>query len=255
MGRFSTIATEGIKSVWQNDYRSQQKYLEIIAEARQTDAELLRKVDAFFVPNNEYLSSYFGEEIREAAYNCYDYDGLCKWSNNLIIPIYNLADEIVAFGGFNPLLYTKAHEDGAQGENYYQYSSKSVFRKGSYLYSPRGMQKKAILEQYAFVTDGIFDTISLAGAGFNAVSLMSSSVTVEIAVQLKMIGNILIVNDNDKAGLALQKKIKAVVPGAKAFVQGMTKDIDELLNSGYRDVAIAQLTEARDRAVAVWGRK
>lgn len=251
MGRFSELAKEGIKNVWRDDYRSQDEYLKIIAESRQMDVLLLRMTDTFFVPNNEYLSNYFSGEIRDIVYDCYDYNGLCKWSNYLIIPIYNLADEIVAFCGFNPLLYAKAHEPGEGGQNYYQYSNKNIFQKGRYVYCPKGVQERAMVEQYVFVTDGVFDAISLVGAGFNAASLMGSNLTAEIIVQLKMMGNVFIVSDNDKAGLALQKRIKTAIPKAKAFTQGKTKDIDELLKSEYRSSVLAKLQKLKDGTAVV----
>lgn len=248
---FSNLVLEGLQRIWEEDKQSQLNYLDIIAAARHTTPDLLRRVDAFFVPNDEYLKYYFSSDISDPSYDCYFDSGLCKWSNCLVIPIYNIANEVVAFGGFNPLLYAKSHEENGEHYNYYLYSDKTLFKKGDYIYCPKGIQEKALLDGYIFVTDGIFDTISLVGAGFNAASLMSSSLTSEIVVQLRMYDRVILVCDNDEAGLKLRTKALRMLPKATVFSQGRTKDIDELLNSEYRDDVIKSLMGAKNATFAI----
>lgn len=249
MSGFNEIATEGINKIWHDDAESQMHYLGIIAQARGTQIESLVEADTFFVPNNSYLAAYFGNIIRDPAFDCYNLNGECKWSNYLVIPIYNVTGEIVAFGGFNPFLYAKSHESGANQESYYQYSSRALFKKGNYVYCENGIFERALTEGYLFVVDGIFDAISLTHAGFNAAGLMSSTVTQEILVQLRMVKRIILANDNDKAGLALKRKLSRYLKQLEVFPQGKTKDIDELLNSEYRDRTIEMLEAVKNSVV------
>lgn len=254
LNSFNELVTEGIKRIWAIDSQSQTEYLKIIAKARNTSTDLLRKVDAFFVPNDNYMLEYFSDEIRNRNFDCYLDNGICKWSNSLVIPIYNIASEIVAFGGFNPILYAKSHEPDGEHCNYYLYSDKSLFHKGDYVYCPKGVQEKALEDGYIFVTDGIFDTISLYGVGCNAASLMSSSLTLEIVMQLRMYERVILVCDNDEAGLRLQEKALRLLPNAKVFRQGKTKDIDELLNSKYRSSVLSALFNCKDSKFATFAR-
>jgi DNA primase len=194
-----------------------------------------------FVPNDDYLALYCGDAIRNPELGCYDFDGNCIWNNNLIVPIFNVAGKIAGLGGFNPLNYVQAHETGDWSILYYQYSSKQIFKKGSYLYCPLDSYEKALTDGYIVVVDGLFDAISLREAGFNSAALMGSSLTNENVTLLRFVKHVILAADNDDAGLKLQRELGLRVKNLKLFRQKYQKDVDGLLKSEYREQAIREL--------------
>lgn len=246
MSDFNVIVRAGIEKIWVKDGDTQMKFLENIAAVRNTSASLLKEVGAFFVPNDDYMALYCGDVLRSCEYDCYVREK-CLWSNWLVIPVTNVVGEIVGIGGFNPFNYLYVREAGDFSCSYYRYSSSAVFEKGKYLFMVAGTFDRALDEGYLFVTDGLFDCVSLHGAGFNAASLMGSSVTDEIVAMLRFVKRIIVAADNDAAGVKLYKTLKRRLKNVELFSQGKTKDIDEFLCSPDRDLALHMLYDAVER--------
>lgn len=243
MSRLDSLIKEGIKSVWETDVEAQQGFLQVIAELRSVSIDTLKSVGAFFVPNDEYLARHCGAEIKEYEYDCYLDDEICRWSNWLVIPIMDISGTVVGLAGFNPFLYLKAREENDWSIVYYQYSRGSLFKKGRYVYSPPGNYEKALDDGYVFVVDGLFDAISLWEAGFNACAMMDSAVTEEKVVLLRFVKRVILLADNDDAGVKLYRTLRRRVPQLELFKQGKTKDIDELLKTEFRESTIQQLED------------
>lgn len=233
-----------LNSVFENGYRrikeecweTQRSFFAVIAEARNMPAEWIEKMDAIFIPNNEFMLEYFGQEILE--YDCYR-GSVCIWDNALIFPIRGANGEVAGLGGFFPFDYV----DETTDVNYYAYSSSSVFTKGRYLYFPQWDLIHAINSGYLIVVDGVFDAVSLCGCGFCAASLMGSSPTAETFMQLRFVKHVIVAADNDEAGMKLFMKMKKYLKNVTLFTQGVNKDIDGALKSEKSSEVIESLTE------------
>lgn len=241
-----TIYRNGLKRVWEEDTDSQLQYTSIIAQTRNIKGVDFKKINSFFIPNDNYMKLYFDPEISNAEYGFYAQDSFCFWNNCLIIPIYNVADKVISVVGFNPFRYVKAKETLDWSLNYYSYASSRIFKKGAFMFYLEGCYQRALDEGYLFITDGVWDTISAQLAGFNAAALMGSTVTPEIAAMLRFVKWVILAIDNDEAGQKLASDIRKIHPRVTVLKQGKTKDLDDLLKSKYRSVAISELENAKN---------
>lgn len=248
MSEFSQVMKSGIERVWKLDQSSQSGFLDVIAEARgMKNSTILREVGGFFVPNDKYLELYFGNSVKSWDFDCYLDEDLCKWNNCLVLPIYDVGGEIVGLCGFNPLKYAEAIESGKKSIGYYFYSSGNVFRKGRHVYAPKNGIERAIKDGYVMVVDGVFDALSLTDAGFHAWALMGSKVTQEIIVLLRFVKRVIVLADNDDAGIGLRNVLCKRLHSPEIVIQDYSKDIDGVLKSEFRDSVIAQLREILSR--------
>ena len=231
MSEFSEVIGAGLERIYQEDWEVQSKFISKIAEMRDTTPSAINLSKAVFIPNDNYLAHFCGDRVRDYAFDCYFADGTCKWNNYLIFPITNVSGEIVALGGFNPMIYLNARNTGDYSTNYYQYSSSKIYKKGSYLYSTPKHLIKSIQEGYLFLVDGYFDCLSLQDAGFNSAAILSSTVTPEILVQLRFVKRVILASDNDSAGLKLYHTLKKQHHGLELLKHNLGKDIDEVLRA------------------------
>lgn len=237
----SEYLLNGIQKAWKEDEASQKAFLQTICDARGMRMFDASKYDMLFIPNNEYLSLYCGEIIKNPEYGVYDYDGKCIWDNTLLIPIKDLTGKIAGIGAFNPFNYVQAHETQDWSIIYYYYSGKQFFKKGLFLFCPNDSYRKALDDGYIIVVDGLFDAISLTEAGYNAAALMGSSLTNERVVLLRLIDNIIVIPDNDDAGLELAKNIERKVKGSRVLKQAFDKDVDGALKSENRGIMLQMI--------------
>lgn len=235
---FSEVMKEGIKSVYSSDMETQKDYMDFICKRVRgmSSSDIVFRASGVFVPNNEYLQKFYPVEIINPDYGVYDSNGNCLWQGFIIFPIKNVVGDIVGLAGFSPQRYVEAHENQDWSINYYTYSTKKVFEKGKYLYCLDGVYRSALKDGYVLLVDGLFDCLSLTSEGYNAVALLGSSPTEEIIAQLRFINKVIIISDNDDAGIrlehALQKKLKNVI----FLHQGKTKDVDELLKTEEKEI-------------------
>lgn len=237
----SKILAKGFDKIWQEDKESQINFLTTIASlVRDMKPDILFN-NCIFIPNNEYMVKFFGKEIMDADYDCY-YDGRCKWNNFLLFPIYDILDNIVGLSGFNPINKLKNREGDYEPESY-KISSSQVLNKKYYMFSLKGILKKAVHDGYIVLTDGNFDTISLISNGINACALLSSYLSDEQISILKMIGKVYLAVDNDSAGNSLAYWFKRYLPNGRLIKFNQFKDIDDLLKSEYRDEFLAEFNK------------
>lgn len=229
---FNKLMQECIKNIYENDLSVQVRYMEMICkDVRHMNYQICLEAKAFFVPNNEYLMQYTYPEILDEKYGVYNYEGFCIWHECLTFPIYDVGNSIVGLVGFNPINYLKAREVNDWSLNYYTYSKKSVMQRGRYIYCLPGIYEKSLNEGYLIIVDGMFDAIHLTAEGFNAAALMGSTITDEIVAQLRFIKKVIIISDNDAAGLKFIRQLKQSLHNVACLFQGETKDIDELLKT------------------------
>lgn len=236
----SNLLENGIARIRTETYDTQRRFLQVVADARRMPVKAIELAGGVFIPNDNFLVEFCGEEIKEEQYGCYTGDN-CVWSNYVIFPIRNVANVIVGVAGFEPFDYLSTKETNNYDLHYYSYSNKSVFPKGYYLYCPNDDFNHALDDGYLLIVDGLFDAISLAYAGFNAAALMGSVLTPQILMQLRVIKKIVLLADNDEAGYKLFAKMKKHLPNVVLVKQGKTKDVDELLKSEFKEKFIQKV--------------
>lgn len=238
---FSELCATGIKKIYELDTASQQEYISLIAtKIRKIDPKIIYKANGIFVPNSEYLLQYFGVEAMSPDYDLYNEDGTCIWHNYLVVPVRNVSNTIVGLAGFNPVKYLEAKESKDWSITYYSYSQRKIFNKGDYLFMLPDTYKKAI-NSYLIITDGFFDTLHLASYGYNAAALLGSAVSDTVYAMLRFVNRVILVSDNDDAGLQLEKKLKKHLNNVIVFQQNKTKDVDDILKTGDKEDYLKQL--------------
>lgn len=248
---------DGIKKIQENDRESQKHFIGVLIESRFKDS--LRKTNSpnknlieenyrqridnlvdyiidlgcFFVPNNDYMTYFFGKSCTDQSVACYDWEGCCVWLGQLVIPIRGALGNLEGFAGFNPLHKT-IREDNLEREDKeplppkYTLSNKNVFDRSTHLFIPNGY-KKMLEDDYAIPVDGIFDSIILASIGYNSVCNLGSYLNEKTLFPLSLVSRRWVAHDNDKAGLDFFGKIQKVLPKTSRIVQVKFKDIDEYL--------------------------
>lgn len=241
---FNRIMQECVKNIYETDLDSQEEFMKTVCtKVRRMDYTICLKAKAFFVPNNDYIMEHTFTEVLNEDLGIYTFDGVCVWHSCLVFPIFDVGNSIVGLAGFNPVNYLKARETMDWSLNYYTYSKKEVMQRGRFIYTLPGMYEKAIQDGYLIIVDGMFDAIHLASEGYNAASLMGSSITSEIIAQLRFIRKIIIISDNDEAGLKFVKTLKKHLHNTVCLFQGETKDIDELLKTERKKETLKVLNE------------
>lgn len=240
--KFSIEIKRGIERIREIDQAVQDEFINIICnDVRNINPDVIKRMNAFYVPNDDYMINMFGPLIKGFDFDCYNLDGTCKWLNYLLFPITDLANTIVGFAGFNPHNYLLSKEQNDKSLNYYGYSSKHVFQKGNYLFGIEGTYKKALADGYLIITDGLFDCLSLESYGYNSMALLGSFVSDQVLSQLIFIKKIIVAHDNDEAGIKLANFLKSRLDNVMCVKQKYTKDVDGILKTSYRDQYLAML--------------
>lgn len=235
-GLFNQVIKKGIQKIRETDSKAQDKFIEIICkDVRGMDPKVVHQANAFYVPNDDYMVTMFGEILRNSQYDCYLADNTCRWLNNLVFPITNLAGTVVGLAGYNPHNYLQAKETGDKSLNYYGYSNKELFVKGHYIYCLEGVYKQAIEQGYLILADGLFDCLSLSSYGYLAAALLGSNVSEQVLAQLTFVDRIILAYDNDEAGLRLARFLTKKLNNVVCVKQKYTKDVDDLLKTSYKD--------------------
>lgn len=246
MNRLDELYTELHQAVYTDDMNSQMYYLQTVAEHRKIDAMYLVELGAMFIPNNDYISHYLGSKVFNYNTGLY-YKETCPWTLFLILPIRNLVGEVVGIVGWDA--YNKYLEvaEGKSGLTSYKVSSKSVFDRDKYFLSDIDCLKDNFSKSVLFVTDGVFDCVTLNYRKIPTIGLLGSTFSKEVLYFLRWYKRIYVCADNDKAGLALAAKMSRVLPNVHRVIQNKTKDIEELLRGDGKDGPLTkQLLELRD---------
>lgn len=229
---YSELVEAGIERIYQEDLDSQKHYIkEICNSVRNIEPDVIFKAKGFFIPNEEYLKVFFEPEIMSNEYDFYNVYGECQWVGRLALPVTNVVGKICGLAAFDAFRYLEAHENNDWTMNYYYYTSKRIFDKGSYLYGLPGVYKEALKQGYLILTDGVFDTISFAKEGYLAMAALGSTVTDSMAAQLRFIKKVIVVADNDDAGMLFYEKLRKVLDNVVLFVQNVAKDADDVIKS------------------------
>lgn len=234
----------GIEKVKKVDYEFQLDAIEVVLQTRYPNTpreqrispEFLLDLGCFFVPDEDYLESIFGPESVNPIYNFYDYDGSCKWVQNLMIPIRDVDDSLVGFTGFNPASklikednLSLPKEEQLEVPFKYNDSDRRVFNKANFMLVPLGY-KKMLEDDYVFVTDGVFDALFIAYLGFNSAANLGTSVSDSTMFTLSLVNKVITLEDNDAAGKCLHRTLRKYLGKVGSIRQGACKDIDQFLS-------------------------
>jgi DNA primase len=115
--------------------------------------------------------------------------------NRLMLPIYNLTGEVMAFGG---------RALGDETPKYLNTPNTSAYTKGHHVYALHLARRAAAADDTLVVVEGYLDAIALHQAGFrNAVASLGTAFTPEQARELRRVaGKLYLCFDGDAAGQA-----------------------------------------------------
>ena len=223
----------GIEKIYAEDFEAQKHFINVICTSvRKMNPEILYKVKAFFVPNGEYMVKMFGYGIKHESYDCYDYNGNCKWVGHLVVPIRDILGNIKGFSGYNPAVTVNNRDENPdeiiKQMSKYKESNKRLFDKSRFMLCPLGLEK-AIKDGYIIITDGFFDALSVASFDLNSAANLGSVLSKEVLFCLDLIGTKYVAYDNDKAGVAFYKELKTKLSNVYSITQSKCKDIDEFI--------------------------
>ncbi len=195
--------------------------------------------------NNDNLGFKL-KDINDAGLTFINKDGeyKCIFSDRIIIPIYNINNKVVGFGGRTII------DDEAK---YINTSSTSIFNKSATLYNLNNILKNNADIETIYIVEGYMDVISLHKIGINnVVATMGVAFSNEHLEMLKILQNLKVVNicfDNDEAGISSCLKAAELISKKylTSFINYETtkKDIDELINSD-KELAIKQMNNLID---------
>jgi DNA primase len=115
--------------------------------------------------------------------------------NRLMLPIYNLTGEVMAFGG---------RALGDETPKYLNTPNTAAYTKGQHVYALHLARRAAAADDTLVVVEGYLDAIALHQAGFrNAVASLGTAFTPEQARELRRVaGKLYLCFDGDAAGQA-----------------------------------------------------
>ncbi|HLW37512.1 MAG TPA: DNA primase [Candidatus Eremiobacteraceae bacterium] len=139
----------------------------------------------------------------------------------LMLPVFNLTGEVIAFGG---------RSLGDETPKYLNTRNTAAYTKGQHVYALQLARKAAAAKEALIVVEGYLDCIALHQAGFsNAVASLGTAFTPEQARELRRVApNLYLCFDGDAAGQA-----------------ATARSIDMLAEEGLQ-VRVASLPQGRD---------
>lgn len=214
------IWDKGYKAIMQDESSRgiQEAWVKEAAETlRQIPCEELYKREFIYVPNDTYMIHYFGAEIAEYDYGVYRGDN-CNFYKRLVFPVRAFNGEVAGLGGW---------ANDSQWK--YLYTPESCWDKSRYFYIHPDDFAKALDDDYLIIVDGIFDAINLNRVGLHAVSLMGSNLSNWHRQYLKFFKYVIVIPDNDNAGVHLVKVMKKYRSDVIVLKQGKYKDVDDYI--------------------------
>ena len=226
----NSLYSDLVSRAYEEDYDVQREYLSVIEDQRKIPVEYLMYRGALFIPNNEYIRYFLKSDADNYSCDFYRNDN-CQWTLFITFPIQDLSAETVGLVGWDVQNKYLELTGQAQGLPMYKVSPKSVFAREKYFLSDVSLLQRTFDSRVIFITDGVFDSISLNFREIPAISLLGSTFSREILYFLQWYKTIYVVSDNDPAGQVLYKRMKRILPNVHQIKQNKTKDIEELLRT------------------------
>lgn len=222
-----------------DDINSQLYYLGMVEEHRHIPVDYLIELGVMFIPNNEYIRYYLGNRLDGSNVGLY-YGDNCAWTLFVTIPIRDLSGTICGIVGWDAYNKYKSITEGQQDLPSYKVSHKSVFPREKYFLGDIECLKRNFDSRVVFVTDGVFDALSLSYRNIPAVALLGSSFSSELLYFFSWYKVIYICADNDEAGNKLYERLRRANSNVYCVRQNKTKDIEELLRTDGKDGPITR---------------
>lgn len=236
----NSIYNKLLEEVHGDDMDSQMHYLGIVAELRQLPIQYLLDFGILFIPNNDYIKHYIGDDPRLYSTGLYSGDR-CNWNLYVTIPVRDLTGKIVGLTGWD--MYGKLQEGsgGERLESAYKVSSRDVFDRHKYPLTDVNLLRFAFDKRIVCVTDGVFDTLSLCSRGIPSMALLGSTYSPELLYMFRWFRKVFVCADNDEAGTSLYKHLTRSLPNVCRVTQSLGKDIDDYLKLS--DLSLSELSE------------
>lgn len=236
---FNAVYSKLVDLVYSDDLHSQQIYLSLIEDQRKIPVDYLVERGCLFIPNNEYIRHYLGGEAD--TFGCELYAGdRCLWTLYVLLPITDLSEDVVGLVGWDVQHKFQEINEGQKGLSMYRVSSKNVFQRERFFLTDVPLLRRTFEQRTVFITDGVFDSVSLNYRGIPAIALLGSTFSPEILYFLRWYSKIFVVADNDTAGLKLYNTLRKSLPNVYRVIQNQTKDIEELLRTDGKTGPITQ---------------
>ena len=209
--------------------------------------------DSFDALHDHLRRNGFTDEEMVAGYCC----GMSKYGKpydlfrgRLMIPIIDVAGNIIAFGG-RILGDGTPDRNGVKPPKYLNSSDTPAFKKSRNLFALNFARTKC--SERLILCEGYMDVIMLHAAGFeNAVASLGTALTQEQArIMKKYTSNVVLSYDSDGAGQNATNKALPILAAAgldaKVLRMSGAKDPDEYIKKFGRDKFAALLSESRPR--------
>lgn len=220
--KFGDFETECISGIVENIRHVED------TQIHKMQADYLKKIGAFYVPDGEFLVSVFGESITDPRTGLFSAFNTCFLQDRLAIPLRFANGTVGGFVG-----YANKPKNWPEDTAFikYGYPPKVAFNKGRYFFIEPEEIQKAIDDEYICIVDGLFDKMILQCLGINAVSLCGSALTDWHKYYLSFIKHKIVIADNDQAGRKLFNICRWKLSGVVELRQPYTGDIDDYLKT------------------------
>lgn len=202
--------------------------------------EIINKYNIGYFPPSIYMNlisnAISSKDLIDVGLAWKKQSGLFSYFENhgLVIPYYNANNTPIALIG-----RTLLGEEERKQKSLIKYKN-TVFKKGNYCFNLNFAKEHILKEGFVYVVEGQLDAIKCYEFGIkNVVAVGSSSLSAyQFATLIRYTDNIIIVFDNDEAGLKGRKKIDEKY-GDKAIITHLSvpmgyKDIDEYITKNHQ---------------------
>lgn len=178
----------------------------------------LDEKDIFLCDLDEFKIFDIPDEFKSYSLGLFSDERVCRYAYRLVYPVRDVKGNVMGLCGWDPEDLPKYLDSKTYGYN----------AKRNCLY---GMEK---LEEYyksnkpVFIVEGIVCCNYLRSKGFQALALLGSSISKYVIEILKRFGNrLILIPDNDMAGLSVLKSSLYNLPNSRCYVSLVAKDIDD----------------------------
>ena len=139
--------------------------------------------------------------------------------------LWNLSGQLVGYQQYRPLAGKEKKNNPKEGRYFTMRKSPTV--------AVFGVESLNLLPDVVFVTEGVFDACRLTSRGYPAVAVLSNDPSKDVYNWLHSLGRkVVVVHDNDKAGLRLAKFGDfAVTTGEKDLGDSTEDEVTNLLHA------------------------
>lgn len=180
--------------------------------------DILRKAGFFYIENVECTNTL---RRLSSDYALFGKDGKFLLEGRYIFPVRDMLGNTITLIGWYPC-----------AKKYITLPTR-MFSKSSLFYGMEQLNSTGIGKKY-FLTEGIFDTLSLRSLGYNAIAQMGIDSSRYKSSMYTMFSRLVGVPDNDSEGREVIGKDKWVLPSNSSYFRWIgdsSKDIDSLINS------------------------